>query len=90
MVICLHIENLHELFTEDYGQITFLMGGNTDKKFYYDRDLSPALSVIVGQILQYKNKSLGNLYFGGKVRELFATYFGEHENEGSGCPFFVK
>ncbi len=87
VAVYLSIKKLHELFIEDYSQITFLKGDNIDKKFYSDRDLSLALSVVVGQILQYKNKSLNNLYFGGKIRELFAIYFGEQENEDERCPF---
>ena len=72
--LVISIKKFHSLFSEDADHIHFLSAENNTKKYYDTRPISPAMSVVLSQILETKlHESIQTLYFKGKVYELAVT-----------------
>ena len=83
------IKKFHGLFSEDADHIHFLSPDNASKKFYDNKIFSPAMAVVLSQIMQAKvHDSIRELYLKGKVFELLSLYFNRNgEEDMESCPF---
>ena len=89
--LVISIKKFHGLFSEDADHIHFLSPENNTKKYYDTRNITPAMSVVLSQILEAKiHESLKPLYFKGKVYELLSLFFNKNEDtDVEQCPFLV-
>ena len=89
--LVISIKKFHGLFSEDADHIHFLSPENNTKKYYDTRNITPAMSVVLSQILEAKiHESLKPLYFKGKVYELLSLFFNKNEDTYvEQCPFLV-
>mgnify|MGYP001157069666 CR=1 FL=1 len=89
--LVISIKKFHSLFSEDADQIHFLSPENNTKKYYDTRIITPAMSVVLSQILEAKiHESIRSLYFKGKVYELLSLFFNKSEDTDiEQCPFLV-
>lgn len=89
--IVLTIRKFHSLFSREAAYIPFLSSDNKDKKYYSQEGVSPAIAVILSQIMNYNlHPSIKELYIKGKVYELIALYFNKSEDADiEQCPFLV-
>ena len=89
--VVMTIRKFHSLFSKEADYITFLSAENRDKKYYSQDGVSPAIAVVLSQIMNYNlHPSIKELYIKGKAYELISLYF----NKGEGtdveqCPFLV-
>jgi len=90
--VVMTIRKFHSLFSKEADYIPFLSEENRDKKYYTQEGVSPAIAVVLSQMMNYYNlhPSIKELYIRGKVYELISLYF----NKGSDadieqCPFLV-
>ena len=83
------IKKFHSLFSEDADHIHFLSPENNTKKYYDTRNINPAMSIVLSQILEAKiHESIRSLYFKGKVYELLSLFFNKNEDTDiEQCPF---
>ena len=89
--LVISIKKFHGLFSEDADHIHFLSPDNNTKKYYDTRNITPAMSVVLSQILEAKiHESIKPLYFKGKVYELLSLFFNKNEDtDVEQCPFLV-
>ncbi len=89
--LVISIKKFHSLFSEDADHIHFLSAENNTKKYYDTRPISPAMSVVLSQILETKlHESIQTLYFKGKVYELLSLFFNKSEDaDVEQCPFLM-
>ena len=89
--LILSIKKFHSLFSSDADHIHFLSPENVAKKFYDNKPLTPAMAVVLSQMLQAKvHDSIRALYFKGKVYELLSLFFNKGGDEDvESCPFLV-
>jgi len=89
--LVISIKKFHGLFSEDADHIHFLSPDNNTKKYYDTRNITPAMSVVLSQILEAKiHDSIKPLYFKGKVYELLSLFFNKNEDtDVEQCPFLV-
>ena len=89
--LVISIKKFHSLFSEDADHIHFLSPENNKKKYYDTRNISPAMSVVLSQILEAKiHETIKPLYFKGKVYELLSLFFNKNEDtDVEQCPFLV-
>ncbi|MEC8636970.1 MAG: AraC family transcriptional regulator, partial [Bacteroidota bacterium] len=89
--LLISINKFHSLFSEDANLIHFLSPENNTKKYYDTRPISPAMSVVLSQIMEAKiHESIQILYFKGKVYELLSLFFNKSEDaDVEQCPFLV-
>ena len=89
--LVISIKKFHSLFSEDADHIHFLSPENNTKKYYDTRPISPAMSVVLSQIIEAKvHDSIKPLYFKGKVYELLSLFFNKSEDtDVEQCPFLV-
>lgn len=89
--LVISIKKFHSLFSEDADHIHFLSPENNTKKYYDTRPVSPAMSVVLSQIMETKvHESMQALYFKGKVYELLSLFFNKSEDaDVEQCPFLV-
>ena len=89
--LVISIKKFHSLFSEDGDHIHFLSPENNTKKYYDTRNITPAMSVVLSQILEAKiHESIKPLYFKGKVYELLSLFFNKNEDtDVEQCPFLV-
>ena len=89
--LVISIKKFHGLFSEDADHIHFLSPENNTKKYYNTRNITPAMSVVLSQILEAKiHDSIKPLYFKGKVYELLSLFFNKNEDtDVEQCPFLV-
>ena len=89
--LVISIKKFHSLFSEDANLIHFLSPENNTKKYYDTRPISPAMSVVLSQIMEAKiHESIQPLYFKGKVYELLSLFFNKSEDTDiEQCPFLV-
>ena len=89
--LVISIKKFHSLFSEDADHIHFLSPENNTKKYYDTRPISPAMSVVLSQILEIKlHESIQTLYFKGKVYELLSLFFNKSEHaDVEQCPFLM-
>ncbi len=89
--VVMTIRKFHSLFSREADYIPFLSTENRDKKYYSQEGVSPAIAVVLSQIMNYNlHPSIKELYIKGKAYELISLYF----NKGEGtdveqCPFLV-
>lgn len=87
--LVISIKKFHSLFSEDADHIHFLSPENNTKKYYDTRNINPAMSIVLSQILEAKiHESIRALYFKGKVYELLSLFFNKNEDTNvEQCPF---
>ena len=87
--LLISIEKFHTFFTKEAGLIHFLNEENIDKKYYYDKPLTPNEIIVLNQLFNYGlHFSLEKLYTKGKVFELLSLYFNRTDQDKvQKCPF---
>ena len=90
--IVMTIRKFHSLFSKEANYIPFLSAENKEKKYYSQETVTPAIAVILSQIMNYNlHPSIKPLYIKGKVYELISLYFNKSENADlENCPFLVN
>jgi AraC-like DNA-binding protein len=85
------VKKFHTLFSNEAEFIPFLSEENSEKKYYAEEDISPALAIVLHQIFNYnQNSSVKNLYLKGKGYELLSLYFNQNAENGiEQCPFLL-
>ncbi|PNQ74710.1 AraC family transcriptional regulator [Hanstruepera neustonica] len=89
--LVISITKFHRLFSQEADYITFLSDDNRDKKYYKDGTITPSMTIVLNQLINFNlNSSIKNLYFKGKAYELLSLFFNRTE-EGSveQCPFLA-
>lgn len=89
--LLISIKKFHGLFSQEADHISFLDDENKDKKYYKDGDISPSMSIVLNQLINYSfSSSIKQLYFKGKAYELLSLYFNRSEDADiEQCPFLV-
>ena len=89
--VVMTIRKFHSLFSKEADYIPFLSPGNRDKKYYSQEGFSPAIAVILSQMINYNlHPSIKTLYIKGKVYELISLYFNKSDDADiEQCPFLV-
>jgi len=89
--VVMTIRKFHSLFSKEASYIPFLSEENKDKKYYTQEGVSPAIAVVLSQIMNYNlHPSIKELYIKGKVYELISLYFNKgSEADIEQCPFLV-
>lgn len=89
--VVMTIRKFHSLFSREADYIPFLSVENRDKKYYSQEGVSPAIAVILSQMINYNlHPSIKELYIKGKVYELIALYFNKStDTDVEQCPFLV-
>ena len=89
--VVLTIRKFHSLFSKEADYIPFLSADNKEKKYYSQEGVSPAIAVILSQVMNYNlHPSIKELYIKGKVYELIALYFNKSDDtDVEQCPFLV-
>ena len=89
--VVMTIRKFHSLFSREAEYIPFLSAGNQEKKYYAQEDVSPAIAVVLSQIMNYNlHPSIKALYIKGKVYELISLYFNKSTDADlEQCPFLV-
>lgn len=91
VTVLISIKKFHSLFSQEANQISFLSDENINKKYYKDHIITPAMAVVLSQVLQHQpNALMSRLYLKGKVYELLSLYFNPTEaTDIAECPFLV-
>ncbi len=89
--VVMTIRKFHALFSKEADYIYFLSGENKDKKYYAQEDITPAMAVILSQIINFNlHPSVKELYIRSKIYELMALYFNKSTDaDTENCPFLV-
>jgi AraC-like DNA-binding protein len=89
--IVMTIRKFHSLFSKEAHYIPFLSPENQEKKYYSQEAVSPAIAVVLSQIMNYNlHPSVKELYIHGKVYELVSLYFNRNTDaDVEQCPFLV-
>ncbi|MGB7394891.1 MAG: AraC family transcriptional regulator [Pricia sp.] len=89
--VVMTIRKFHSLFSREADYIPFLSSENRDKKYYSQEGVSPAIAVVLSQIMNYNlHPSIKELYIKGKTYELISLYFNKGEDaDVEQCPFLV-
>lgn len=89
--IVMTIRKFHSLFSNEADYIPFLSNENKEKKYYAQEEVSPAIAVVLSQIMNYNlHPSIKELYIMGKVYELISLYFNKSTDADlEQCPFLV-
>ncbi len=89
--IVMTIHKFHSLFSKEADYIPFLSAENKEKKYYAQEGVSPAIAVVLSQIMNYNlHPSIKELYIRGKVYELISLYFNKSTDADlEQCPFLV-
>ena len=89
--VVMTIRMFHSLFSKEADYIPFLSGENMEKKYYSQEMVSPAIAVVLSQLMNYNlHPSIKNLYMKGKVYELISLYFNKTEDADlEQCPFLA-
>ncbi|MEE9361749.1 MAG: AraC family transcriptional regulator [Cellulophaga sp.] len=89
--VVMTIRKFHSLFSKEADYIPFLSTDNKDKKYYAQEKVTPAIAVILSQVMNYNlHASIKELYIKGKVYELISLYFNRsEETDVEQCPFLV-
>jgi AraC-like DNA-binding protein len=90
--IVMTIRKFHSLFSKEANYIPFLSKENKDKKYYSQEKVTPAIAVILSQLMNYHlHPSIKELYIRGKVYELISLYFNRTDDtDMDQCPFLVS
>jgi AraC-like DNA-binding protein len=91
VTVLISIKQFHGLFSDEANYISFLSDDNKDRKYYKDGKITPSLSIVLNQLINYNlNQSIKSLYFKGKAYELLSLYFNRSEDANiEQCPFLV-
>ncbi|MEM9648200.1 MAG: AraC family transcriptional regulator, partial [Bacteroidota bacterium] len=66
--VVMTIRKFHSLFSSEAGYIPFLSEENKEKKYYSQELVSPAMAVVLSQLMNYNlHPSIKELYVKGKV-----------------------
>ncbi|WP_026809392.1 helix-turn-helix transcriptional regulator [Arenibacter latericius] len=89
--VVMTIRKFHSLFSKEADYIPFLSAENKDKKYYSQDPVSPAIAVVLSQVMNYNlHRSIKELYIKGKVYELISLYFNKTgDTDMEQCPFLV-
>lgn len=89
--IIMTIRKFHALFSSEADYIPFLSADNRDKKYYSQEPFTPAIAVILSQLMNYNlHPTIKPLFIKGKVYELMALYFNRsEETDLEQCPYLV-
>lgn len=89
--VYISIKKFHSLFSAQADYIPFLSSQNEAKKYYQEEPLSPAISIVLNQILHFdKISPVKELYIKGKIFELLSLFFYRGEDSGiENCPFLA-
>lgn len=89
--VVIPIKKFHALFSEEADYIHFLDQENIDKKYYGTKQINPAMSVVLSQMLNFNmHSAIERLYLKGKIYELLALYFNKPEDtDFEQCPFLA-
>lgn len=89
--VVMTIRKFHSLFSKEANYIPFLSAENKDKKYYSQEAVSPAIAVVLSQVMNYNlHRSIKGLYIKGKVYELISLYFNKSQDaDVEQCPFLV-
>src|SRR5690606_33274398 len=89
--IIMTIRKFHSLFSKEADYIPFLSQENKDKKYYSQEAVSPAIAVVLSQVMNYNlHRSIKELSIKGKVNELISLYFDKSQDaDMEQCPFLV-
>ncbi len=89
--LLISIKKFHSLFSKEANLIHFLNNENKDKKYYDNKPISPAKSVVLNQIMQHSlHSSVEKLYLTAKSYELLSLYFNRNKDTDiEQCPFLV-
>lgn len=89
--VIMSIRKFHSLFSKEADYIHFLSAENKDKKYYSQETVSPAIAVILSQVMNYNlHPSIKTLYLRAKIYELMALYFNRSEEyDMDQCPFLA-
>ncbi len=89
--VVMTIRKFHSLFSKEANYIPFLSAENKDKKYYTQEGVSPAIAVVLSQMMSYNlHPSIKELYIKGKVYELISLYFNKSSDADiEQCPFLV-
>lgn len=89
--VVMTIRKFHSLFSSEASYIPFLSEENKEKKYYSQEVVSPAMAVVLSQLMNYNlHPSIKTLYVRGKVYELMSLYFNKtQEADLEQCPFLA-
>ncbi|MGB5238922.1 MAG: AraC family transcriptional regulator [Flavobacteriaceae bacterium] len=89
--VVMTIRNFHALFSKEADYIHFLTAENRDKKYYAQENISPAMAIILSQVINFNlHPSVKELYIRAKVYELMSLYFNRNvDADAENCPFLV-
>ncbi|WP_394974238.1 helix-turn-helix transcriptional regulator [uncultured Croceitalea sp.] len=89
--VVMTIQKFHSLFSSEADYIPFLSDENSEKKYYSQEVLTPAMAVVLSQLMSYSlHPSIKSLYVKGKVYELISLYFNKTEDADlEQCPFLA-
>jgi len=92
ITLLISIKKFHLLFSEEASYITFLSKENILKKYYTEENISPSMSIVLTQLLNFSlNKSVKPLYFKAKTFEILSLYFNTSDEANlEQCPFLVS
>jgi len=89
--VLISIQKFHSLFSQDADHIHFLSDENRGKKYYDNKPISPAKSIVLNQMMNFNiHSSIEKLYLKAKTYELLSLYFNRAEDANiEQCPFLV-
>lgn len=89
--VVMTIRKFHSLFSDEASYVPFLNAENKEKKYYAQEGVSPAVAVVLSQIMNYNlHPTIKKLYIKGKVYELVALYFNKTADaDAEQCPFLA-
>ena len=89
--VVMTIRKFHALFSSEADYIPFLSDDNKEKKYYAQEMVSPAIAVVLSQLMNYNlHPSVKQLYIKGKVYELVSLYFNKTEEADlEQCPYLA-
>lgn len=89
--ILVPIKKFHSLFSSEAEFIPFLNKENQDKKYYSEEEITPSMSIVLNQIMNFHmHTSVKKLYYKGKLYELLSLLFNKSEDgETESCPFIT-
>jgi AraC-like DNA-binding protein len=80
------LEHLHELFIHE--PLPFLTPENINRKFYDEREITPALVVVLSQLFTiHLSDHARLLFYQGKTLEILSLYFSLKAPDTESCPF---
>lgn len=89
LALFVSVQQLHEWFVQDSGELAFLNTENVNQRFYAEAEVSSTLTMVIGPLFLIDPPAdTKNLFFRAKVMEILSLYFSrEDEDSGEKCPF---